>query len=159
MKIEIFADGLSRHDIVKNKLQVACRAIVMEGDSVLAEYIPVQDLFNLPGGRLEAGETLEQCCLRELKEETGVDGEIIAPSVTIFEYFSDLTVESHFYRVKPLSLTPGKVSLTEEEIHNGCIVKWYPLLELLAILESYVSKHPHGDNVHQRELLGLLNSI
>ena len=159
MKIEIFADGMNRHDALKNPVQVACRAIVLDNDKVLAEYIPVQDLFNIPGGRLEKGETLEQCCLRELKEETGVDGEIIAKTVTIYEYFPENTVESHFYLVKPLSLIPGQVSLTDEEIRNGCIVKWYNVLDLLDILESYVSKHPYGENIHQREMLGLINSI
>ncbi len=39
---------------------------------------PYSDIFSLPGGLVETGETLEEAALRELEEETGVRGEIIA---------------------------------------------------------------------------------
>lgn len=29
--------------------------------------------YSIPGGRLEAGETFEECAIREIKEETGMD--------------------------------------------------------------------------------------
>lgn len=38
---------------------------------------PYQDVFSLPGGLVEVGESLEQAALRELKEETGVVAEIV----------------------------------------------------------------------------------
>lgn len=35
--------------------------------------------WSVPSGGLEKGETYEQCCIREIKEETGYDVEIIKP--------------------------------------------------------------------------------
>jgi len=35
------------------------------------------DLWNLPGGALEAGESVADCVIREIKEETGLDAEIL----------------------------------------------------------------------------------
>jgi ADP-ribose pyrophosphatase YjhB (NUDIX family) len=39
---------------------------------------PSAGVFTLPGGRLEAGESLEEAALRELEEEVGVKAKIIA---------------------------------------------------------------------------------
>jgi ADP-ribose pyrophosphatase YjhB (NUDIX family) len=39
---------------------------------------PYDQIFSLPGGLVETGETLEAAALRELAEETGVRGEILA---------------------------------------------------------------------------------
>jgi len=43
---------------------------------VKRKYEPKKNEWCLPGGFIEMGETPKQCCLRELKEETGLDGDI-----------------------------------------------------------------------------------
>jgi len=50
-------------------------AIIRRDDVLLIQRnrAPSEGLWTLPGGRLEPGETAEECAIRELKEEMGLD--------------------------------------------------------------------------------------
>lgn len=52
-------------------------AILLEGDRILLVRQRLQDgrMWSLPGGRVEPGESLEEACIRELIEETGIRAE------------------------------------------------------------------------------------
>ncbi|MGJ0514446.1 MAG: NUDIX hydrolase [Methylomicrobium sp.] len=39
---------------------------------------PAQGLWSVPGGKLEAGEGLTECCRREIREETGLDVNVVS---------------------------------------------------------------------------------
>ena len=56
-------------------------AIIVKDGKILMEKMHFfeRDFCSLPGGGIEEGETPEQAILRELKEETGLDGKIIRP--------------------------------------------------------------------------------
>jgi ADP-ribose pyrophosphatase YjhB (NUDIX family) len=59
---------------------LAASIAVFRGDRVLLAArtaAPFDQIFSLPGGVVELGETLEQAALRELEEETGVRAAIL----------------------------------------------------------------------------------
>lgn len=49
-------------------------ALVKEGKVLLIKraFAPYQNLWTFPGGRMDPGETVEQCAIREVQEELGV---------------------------------------------------------------------------------------
>ena len=64
----------------KNPLPVAACVAINDQDKILItkrNLEPGKNRWALPGGFVESDETPEKACLRELKEETGVKGEII----------------------------------------------------------------------------------
>lgn len=87
----------------------------------------IQDRYgkiSLAKGKMEAGETIEQTALREIVEETGIEGQIIDKLVTIvYQYTSPSGVkvdkEVHYYLVEALS---GNLQAQVEEIRG---VEWF----------------------------------
>ena len=61
-----------------NPIPAASIAVFRDGKVLLARRAR-PPLWSLPGGRIEPGETAEQAALRELREEVGVEAEIVAP--------------------------------------------------------------------------------
>jgi 8-oxo-dGTP pyrophosphatase MutT (NUDIX family) len=86
----------------------------------------IQDRFGkitLPKGKTEAGETLEQTALREIREETGIRGRIVEPLALIRYQFAlppnDIVdKEVHYYLVEAVG---GELAAQEEEIRG---VEW-----------------------------------
>lgn len=81
--------------------------------------------WDLPKGKLDRGETLEQCAIREVREETGlkdirIDGPLLVTFHTYDESGHHILKETHWYRMSLLSdqpLTPQR----EEQITE---LKW-----------------------------------
>jgi mutator protein MutT len=66
---------------------VGVGAVIFEGDRVLLVrrgQAPMKGSWNIPGGRVELGETLEAALAREMLEETGVEIDI-GPVVEVLD--------------------------------------------------------------------------
>ena len=89
-------------------------------------------LWSLPKGHIEAGETAEQAAVREVAEETGISGEILAELGTIDFWFVaegrrvHKTVRHYLMRA-----TGGALSDADLEVAK---VAWVPLPEIAAQL-------------------------
>lgn len=60
-----------------NSIAVATSAFVQDEERrILMIRRTDNNLFSIPGGQIEPGETLTQCAVREVKEETGMDIDI-----------------------------------------------------------------------------------
>src|SRR5690606_29412790 len=91
----------------------------------------IQDRYgkvSLPKGKMESGETVEETALREIREETGLIGAIVAPIDQIkYQYkhseFGIVNKEVHYYLVKAIG---GSLQAQIEEIRG---VDWFEPLE------------------------------
>ncbi len=85
-------------------------------------------LWSLPKGHIEEGETAEQAAVREVEEETGIIGRVVAPLGTIDFWFvaEDRRVHKtvHHFLLRALG---GELSDEDVEVSE---VAWVPLAEL-----------------------------
>ncbi|MBU0975230.1 MAG: NUDIX hydrolase [Patescibacteria group bacterium] len=61
------------------QIRLATDSVVIKNNKILLikrRYDPFKDHWALPGGLVDYGETVENSCLRELKEETNLEGNI-----------------------------------------------------------------------------------
>ena len=65
------------------KTRVGCRGIVIKDSRMLISHEVNADYFLIPGGGLEENETLEECCVSEVCEETGYIVKIICYFLTM----------------------------------------------------------------------------
>ena len=51
--------------------RIACRGLILRGTQILLSHEHNTGWYLIPGGGLEEGETPEEGCIREMREETG----------------------------------------------------------------------------------------
>lgn len=61
------------------QLRLGCSAIILDatGEKILLTRRTDNDRWCLPGGGMDPGESLEECCVREVWEETGLHVQIV----------------------------------------------------------------------------------
>lgn len=74
-------------------------------------------LWSVPSGGLEPGESLEECCIRELREETGYEVRIIKPFFIKEGSSFGITVEVHYFEIEVIG-GKAKIQDPDQLIHD-----------------------------------------
>ena len=115
MENKIQKVGVTAFIADKNKLLILKRS---RKESFLPEY------YEMPGGKIEFGESAENALTREIKEETGLDIKIIRPYST-FSYVSNNrekhTIDIQFL-AEPIN-SPSDIALSTEHDEFKWITK------------------------------------
>lgn len=84
-------------------VEVAAGLVYSDGRYLIARRNPgvhLAGFWEFPGGKREAGETLEACLRRELFEELGIRIDVPIPFQIIRHEYEETTVELHFFRCR-----------------------------------------------------------
>ena len=119
--------------------RLTARAIVINSKGQYAVlYFKKFDLYSLPGGGIEEGESLLDAVRREVLEETGCTAKKIAELGCVYENRAchDYVTTSYYYVIETTDeILP--LNLTEDELSRGTEVQWHSFEDLKkAILSS-----------------------
>ena len=81
-------------------IEVTAAVIYKEGKFLICQRPKGKNcelLWEFPGGKIEPGETGEQCIVREIQEELGVTLRVLRKLTDVVYDYPDRTVHLHFY--------------------------------------------------------------
>lgn len=91
--------------------------IIFFGDRILISRRkddgPLGGLWEFPGGKLEEGETLEQCLAREVREELDIDVEVMAHYMSVNHSYRGFSITLHVFICRYRSGEPRPVEVSE----------------------------------------------
>lgn len=130
--INIYGDNrFEKH----TKIREACRGIVVRDGTLLLSYSVYTDHWLLPGGGLEDQESKEQCCARELAEETGYIVKPLYHFATINEYYEEWLFISNYFVCEIAGETQRLLTKREKEV--GLEPRWIPLEDAVALFSRH----------------------
>lgn len=124
------------------KPRLTARAVLRRDDGLFAVmHVGKYDIYILPGGGVDEGESIEEALHREIAEETGCACRDIRPLGYVRENraHADYTQQSYYFAVQTNG-PEADLQLTDVEKSNGSELQWHTLENLLHLI---------GDPVHE----------
>ena len=119
---------------------IASGPVIIEDEKLLVIKDKKDDFYKIPGGRVEFGESLEETCVREVKEELNAEIEIIKPLNPMVIYKNPQTNEE-----MTIVLIHYLARLKTENLKVGKNIKEFKWLNIQEIKDK---KHEVAPNVN-----------
>jgi periplasmic divalent cation tolerance protein len=137
---EQIAPAPSRGDSIRTVREVSAGGVVYRkhGDQIQIALIHVRNRWGLPKGHVEEGERIEETALREVREETGLEGRVVKKLGDIRYAYRDKTKEGepiriykrvHFYLLRYVR---GDVRDHDHEVDEA---RWFPMDQVIKNLK------------------------
>lgn len=136
------------------------RAVIVRDGKILLSHETVSGWWLVPGGGMERDETPEECCVREVEEETGVIVRPLEQFLTLYEYYEEYRYISHYFICEVTG--SGKTRLTEAEKQRGLEPRWIPLEEAVELFSrhwEYAETNEEKRGSYLREYTALLEYL
>ena len=117
------------------KTRSGSRAVIIRDGKILLSHETRSGWWLVPGGGIEEGETPEECCVREVEEETGYIVQPIQEFLILYEYYEECRYISHYFICKVSGC--GQINLTEAELERGLEPQWISLQEAVDMFSHH----------------------
>ena len=150
-------ENISDNDI--DKIIIRVKAIIInEKNEILLGREDIT--YQVPGGHLEENETMEQCLIREISEETGIviDSVMSKPFFKISYYTKNIKYEIYYYNINIDNNTKiYNTKLTIDEKTNNYRIEFIPINKVVSFLESTISNISDKNDIIVRDMIIVLN--
>jgi len=143
------SDGLS-----DAKVRTAVGLVLFDDDKRIAvQHIGIWDLFTLPGGGVDDGESFLDAVKREAWEETGCNCEIIGEIGKTYQnsLANDFVMEKYHYLARVVD-EKGELHLEEYEIASGTSVQWLSVEQAIKVISERPSDDLGQEYMKQRDI-------
>lgn len=141
-----------------SKIRIGARGIIIQNGKILLVHQLINDFYMIPGGGQESCETIEDCCARELQEETGfiVTTCYEGPFLQLNEYYEEYKYVGYYYMCEIIGQTEQK--LTDDEENKKLVVEWVEFekaLDLFSHHQDFALTYEEKRGAYLREYTAL----
>ena len=140
LKEQVTPGARPRSDGIRTVREVSAGGVMYRknSDQIQIALIHVRNRWGLPKGHVEEGERIEETALREVREETGLEGRVVKKLGDIRYAYRDKTKEGepiriykrvHFYLLRYLK---GDVRDHDHEVDEA---RWFPMDQVIKNLK------------------------